>query len=128
MGDGSGLATAGLIVSATAFLPALLLAMTCGVCNAACSGNTDRLGRPGRGGFMLFDGGVAPAVPTPATAPPPVQAPQAPGSTLPGAGSSGDAAGGSTPPPAFPPPPIERPAAEPDSASAAGPTDAPMNP
>ena len=56
-GEATGLAMAGLIVSGVAFLPALLLALTCGMCNAACSNNA---ARTGGGVFSIFDGGVPP--------------------------------------------------------------------
>lgn len=104
----TGLALSGLIVSAVALLPALLFAMTCGVCNANCSQGATRL--PSHPALWL-DGGVAPQhpfnlpptnPPSSPTAPAPHSAPGEADASLPSMGA---------PPPAFPPPPIESPSA-----------------
>ncbi len=108
-GEATGLAMAGLIVSGVAFLPALLLALTCGMCNAACSNNA---ARTGGGVFSIFDGGVPPRMPIPAPAPAPSQPPGPSPIPAPVPAVGGDAEPAVAPPPAFPPPPIERPNAE----------------
>jgi hypothetical protein len=89
-GAATGAALAGVITGALAFLPALLTALTCGVCNALVTAGKFEAHRDFnvsvRQGYPSApsDAGREPAEPT---APPP----------SPGA-----------PPPAFPPPPITR--------------------
>ncbi|MDH5675810.1 MAG: hypothetical protein OEZ06_27040, partial [Myxococcales bacterium] len=72
-GRGEGTPLAGVIVSALAFIPALLTAVTCGVCNAMCSNELrDQGGFRIRQGFPFDrDGGVAlpPLPPFPSRAP-----------------------------------------------------------
>lgn len=38
MGESEGLATAGLVINILAFIPAMLVALTCGLCNTMCTG------------------------------------------------------------------------------------------
>ncbi len=38
MGESEGLATAGLVLNIVAFVPAMLIALTCGLCNTLCTG------------------------------------------------------------------------------------------
>lgn len=78
MGESEGLATAGLVLNIIAFVPAMLVALTCGLCNTMCTGaflnptqpNSqpvpwDRDGGPGSNPFEdLFDPPDA-AVPDP---------------------------------------------------------------
>jgi hypothetical protein len=93
-----GTAQAGVIVSALAMVPALLTAMTCGVCNAMCADGkfetqrsfNMRIGQP----LQDRDASTGTATGTDDGAPPPPPAPSPP--AAPGA-----------PPPAFPPPPID---------------------
>jgi hypothetical protein len=97
-GNPSGAALAGVILNVVGFLFGLIVAMTCGLCNAACTSaminahpsdggvgwqGSFQLG-PDGGGMMLgpVDAGTGAAIP---------EAPQ----SMPGA-----------PPPAFPPPPV----------------------
>ena len=113
-GDG---AIAGIILSVLALIPALLVALTCGVCNALfTAGGVDarrtfdvRMG-PG-GALRAPDAGVwspgFPPAPSPspgAPTPPPPATPRAPssdpGTPAPPPGN------GVAPPPAFPPPPL----------------------
>jgi hypothetical protein len=95
-------ATAGVVVGALAFVPALMVALTCGVCNALCSASTLQGGpvRVRLGGGFGPDSGVPFALPPPPGAKPPAS-PEP--STPPPAPAPGDPA---APPPAFPPPPI----------------------
>jgi hypothetical protein len=103
------LALAGVIASALCFVPALITALTCGVCNALCSAGPVEIRRD-------FHFGVQPGATRPPGAdagrggsgrPAPALAP------LPRAGSPEPAAGSGArpdaPPPAFPPPPIHKP-------------------
>jgi hypothetical protein len=102
MGQESGPAIAGLVVSIIAFFPALLVALTCGMCNAcvtagALNPNTRRGMGPGVRNFpfrspaILGDAGKPPAAPHLD-----VQGVRADsGTPTPG-----------YPPPAFPPPPV----------------------
>jgi hypothetical protein len=93
LGQPSGLAQAGVIASTIAMVPALLTAMTCGVCNAFCASGDFQVQRhfdvqvggsqPGSSGSGAAGSGGAP----PPAAP---EKPSEPG----------------TPPPPFPPPPI----------------------
>jgi hypothetical protein len=93
-GASPGFAQAGVFASTIAFVPALLTAMTCGVCNALCAGGEFSAQRH----FDVQFGNAQPPSAGAAGAgsaeppPPPAQSqkPDAPG----------------TPPPAFPPPPI----------------------
>ncbi|MBX3269455.1 MAG: hypothetical protein KF729_04305 [Sandaracinaceae bacterium] len=100
-GGESGVPLAGLIVSIIAFFPALLVALTCGVCNSMCSAGTlaprpDSTTSPA---FWLVDGGVA----SPGISPPPVS--PDPSFPLPPPTDEPDpSADPSAPPPAFPPP------------------------
>ncbi len=69
MGENEGLATAGLVLNIIAFVPAMLVALTCGLCNTMCTGAFlnpqepthqtvpwDRDGGPGSNPFEdLFD-------------------------------------------------------------------------
>ncbi len=98
MGQESGAATAGLIVSIIAFFPALLVALTCGMCNAcvtagALNPNTRR--RMGSGGFPFAPQVAFGDAGKPSTSPP-----------FGGQPASGDAGSQTYPPPAFPPPPV----------------------
>jgi hypothetical protein len=77
----------GVIVSAVALLPALLTAMTCGVCNALCSTGQIQTRRD-----FKFD--IQPV-------PPPASTPQ----DTPDAG--GEPGNPDAPPPVFPPPPLD---------------------
>jgi len=98
-GDESGPAIAGLIVSLIAFFPALLVALTCGMCNAcltagAMNPNLHRGTSPfGRGRQFPF---TAPVSPSDGGKPPSLDM---------GTGPA-DAGVGRFPPPAFPPPPV----------------------
>ena len=89
MGENEGLATAGLVINIIAFLPAMLVALTCGLCNTMCTGAFltppdtthqtvpwDRDGGPGSNPFEdLFDppdaATAAPGVPPATIQPPP---------------------------------------------------------
>jgi hypothetical protein len=106
------LANAGVIASALAFVPALLTALTCGVCNALCSGGEIQTRRDfqfqvGPGGLLQADAGTAqPPLPP---LPPPPAAPDAGLPSSPGGPTAPDAAAepaDDAPPPAFPPPPV----------------------
>jgi hypothetical protein len=133
-GDG---AVVGIVLNVVAFLPALLVAMTCGVCNALFSAGGVQVRRDfdlrmGPGGVLVApDGGVAPGLqrppPFPAPAPPPIAPmppgnlpPQSPGAQAPPRipdapapdapdAPSAPAPRRATPPPAFPPPPMAPP-------------------
>lgn len=101
-GSRSDSAQAGVILCAMAFLPALGVALTCGVCNAAVSSggvSGTRQVNFNMGGPMAMDGGM----PRPdGPPPPPFGQPDAGPNPTPGAPSPG------TPPPAYPPPPMPR--------------------
>ncbi|NOY89563.1 MAG: hypothetical protein GXP55_00040 [Deltaproteobacteria bacterium] len=99
MGQESGAAVAGLIVSIIAFFPALLFALTCGMCNACVTAgalNPNSRRRMGQGGFPFPAPTAFGDAGKPSTSPFGLQ-PTPP-----------DAAAGSQgyPPPAFPPPPV----------------------
>src|SRR5690606_15074629 len=91
-------------ISIVAFFPAFFVAMTCGVCNAACTNAALRGGAPGAGAspapFWLTDADPSPGLGT--TPPPPPFDPIDPAPIDP-----------SQPPPAFPPPPLDPPAVDP---------------
>jgi hypothetical protein len=109
----TGLPTAGIVVNAIVFFPAILVALTCGMCNACASASMIQGGQPPT--YVRTDGGVqmtwgteppgdlplgpgpgAPLPPAPPAEPPP------PTDRREGA-----------PPPAFPPPPVEAPSPSP---------------
>jgi hypothetical protein len=90
MGENEGLATAGLVINILAFIPAMLVALTCGLCNTMCTGAFltppdsthqgvpwDRDGGPNSNPFEdLFDppdAAVAAPTPPPSTPPPPME-------------------------------------------------------
>jgi hypothetical protein len=110
-GESRDLALAGVVACALLFVPALITALTCGVCNALCSTGRIETRRDFRFGVQPVSppppaagagqaGGAAPRAP--ASAPPPAQ--RGP------AGDPGDPNQGSdAPPPAFPAPPIQQP-------------------
>jgi hypothetical protein len=90
MGENEGLATAGLVVNIIAFMPAMLVALTCGLCNTMCTGAFltppdsthqrvpwDRDGGPNSNPFEdLFDPpDAAEATPPPSTPPPSAPSP-----------------------------------------------------
>lgn len=101
-------ATAGIVIGALAFFPALITALTCGVCNALCSSGEmqQRSFRYSTGLGADVDGGTAFPAPPPLPPPQPAspQPSKQPGSAPPApkpAAPPPDA-----PPPAFPPPPL----------------------
>ncbi len=98
MGDSDGLAVGGIVTSAVALLPALLVALTCGVCNTLCSGAMLR-GPDRAGARVVWPPDAAAAWPGDAGAP--ATLPTSPGLPL--------APPGEAPPPAFPPPPFDPP-------------------
>jgi hypothetical protein len=96
-------ATAGVVVSGLAFIPALLTALTCGVCNALCSAGEVQTHRSFdyRIGVQAPDGGVGLPPPPPlAPLPDPPGGPSQPAPSEPAPAQPG------APPPAFPPPPL----------------------
>jgi hypothetical protein len=110
-GQSHDLALAGVIASGLCFVPALITALTCGVCNALCSTGhietrrdfrfgvqTGSAGASAPGGGQAGEPGRLPPAPPPAPARGSKAAPAA------GAGAADDA-----PPPAFPAPPIQQP-------------------
>jgi hypothetical protein len=107
-GESRDLALAGVVACALLFVPALITALTCGVCNALCSTGQFETRRDFRFGVQPGNppapaagaghaGSGAPHAPAPP--PPPARRDGAPGS-----GPDHDA-----PPPAFPAPPIRPP-------------------
>jgi len=101
------LALAGAITSGLCFVPALITALTCGVCNALCSTGRFETRRDfhfniqqGTGGSAAGHAGQGGSG-DPLTLPPPPRA-------RPTAPSGGDAGQRDAPPPAFPPPPIDQ--------------------
>lgn len=58
-GESEGLATAGLVLNIIAFVPAMLVAVTCGLCNTMCTGMYMDPSEPGRGVPWDRDGGAA---------------------------------------------------------------------
>jgi len=139
-GEESGAAIGGLIVSIIAFFPALLVALTCGMCNACLTAGTmdpslhrgrSPFGAGGNpflvprtahdGGQPSLDMGTLPkdagpvGYPPPAFPPPPVPGSQDPGAQQPGAQGAGvQAAPG-------PAPDVPSPPGSPGSAPATGP-------
>lgn len=110
-GQGSDLALAGVIFSALCLVPALLTALTCGVCNALCSTGRIETHRDFRFGVQRGSGLPADsdAGPPHAPAPPPFPPPAAPGEPESDPADEPAQAPGDSdraPPPAFPPPPI----------------------
>jgi hypothetical protein len=85
-GEPSGLGAAGLVVSILAFIPSLVVALTCGLCSACVTA-----------GMLAPDG----RLPLDASAPVPALGDQAPAANGPVALVPDGA-----PPPAFPPPPF----------------------
>jgi hypothetical protein len=88
MGESEGLATAGLVLNIVAFVPAMLVALTCGLCNTLCTGAylqpTDPNARVpwdrDAGGASnpiedLFDEEPDAGAPEPAVTPPPTSEP-----------------------------------------------------
>lgn len=80
MGESDGLAIAGLAINVVAFVPAMVVAMTCGLCNTICTGVMLTPDDPNSPPFWLHDGGGGPspfdllfpdAGPVPGSAPPP---------------------------------------------------------
>ncbi len=118
-GANSGVATAGLIVSVVAFFPALLVALTCGLCNSLCSAASLQEPRSTRqtqapwymdGGNASISPGITPVPPAvrnvlPTPGAPPSADPSADPSAEPSAEPSPAARAPGIPPPAFPPPP-----------------------
>jgi hypothetical protein len=103
------LALAGVIASALCFVPALITALTCGVCNALCSTGQIQTRRDFHFGVQRGAAGSPPAQAgqggtglAPSLPPPP----RASGGSAP---AGGDGAQRDAPPPAFPPPPIQQP-------------------
>lgn len=100
-GEPTGMPTAGLIVSIVALIPALLVALTCGLCNACF---TAGMMSPQQGNQQWWlDGGgpMGPGLsPSPGSPFGPSQPGQPPGQQ-PGQAPPG------FPPPAFPPPPLD---------------------
>lgn len=121
MGESEGLATAGLVLNIIAFIPAMLVALTCGLCNTMCTGAFlnpqeptqrtvpwDRDGGPGSNPFEdLFEPPDA-AVPDPVA---PVPDPNAPPIPMQRQGDETP-----LPPPPLPPGPAGAPAAPPVTA------------
>ncbi|HEY8429291.1 MAG TPA: hypothetical protein VIL20_12985 [Sandaracinaceae bacterium] len=109
-GDG-GIALAGLIVSIVAFFPSFFVAITCGLCNAACT--TAAIGRRASGAppFWLVDAGALGPFD-------PMDDPDFDPLDDPDLDPQRDPA---QPPPAFPPPPLDPPAADPAAPAAAEP-------
>jgi hypothetical protein len=100
------LALAGVITSAICFVPALITALTCGVCNALCSTGRIETRRDfhfniqqGTGGSQAGRAGQGGSAEPLTLPPPPGGKPRAP--------SGHDAGPRDAPPPAFPPPPID---------------------
>ncbi|MDQ3034050.1 MAG: hypothetical protein M3Y87_16665, partial [Myxococcota bacterium] len=93
MGENDGTAIAGLVVNIVAFIPAMLVAVTCGLCNTVCTGMMLTPHDPNQTSWWLRDGGGASPFDQlfrdAGTGPMPHVGPVGP-----------------TPPPAFPPPPI----------------------
>ncbi|GAB4205451.1 MAG: hypothetical protein OHK0013_21330 [Sandaracinaceae bacterium] len=58
MGESEGLATAGLVLNIVAFVPAMFVALTCGLCNTLCTGAYLQPSDPSAGVPWDRDGGV----------------------------------------------------------------------
>jgi len=105
-------AVAGVIFNGLCFVPALLTALTCGVCNALWSGGKIEARRDFH--FDVQAGtprqGASPGQPGRAPEPPS----QRPGATPQPDQPPAAAPPGAAPPPAFPPPPIQQPRAAPE--------------
>lgn len=95
-GQPTGAPTAGLIVNIIALIPALLIALTCGLCNACITAGAMS---PQQGDPWWMDGGASPFAPVPSS--PPSVALEDAGSAVPSAPMIPG-----QPPPAFPPPPL----------------------
>lgn len=108
-GDRTGAPTAGLIINIVALIPALVIALTCGLCNACVTASVMSPTRKGRPWWL--DGGGSPLGPMQAGQGSPF-GPQPPGPTAPL-----DAGPGGGPPPAFPPPAFPPPAMRDDPAA-----------
>jgi len=103
-GDSTGLATAGIIVNVIAVIPAIIVALTCGLCNACVTAGMMAPQDPNRTPWWL-DGGtgiVGPGQGWPTPQQPP-SGPFDPGLQPPGVPGPGQPV---QPPPAFPPPPL----------------------
>lgn len=99
IGEPDGAATAGLIVSVIAFIPALLVAVTCGLCNACMSAAVlDPNARRGRVWTTFPDGGAGWVRSRPQTLGP-ADAGREPAAPVPPTDPT-------APPPALPPPPL----------------------
>lgn len=103
----TGAPMAGLIINIVAFIPAVVIALTCGLCNACITEQSVSPRDPGRRGAVTFyDAGVLDRLPDPPLDPGAAPAPIVEPPLEPGA-----------PPPAVPPPPLpgadEREAPEP---------------
>lgn len=99
-GEPTGTPTAGLIVSIVALIPALLVALTCGLCNACF---TAGMMSPQQGDPQWWLDGGSPTGPglSPGSPFGPSQPGQPPDDQQPGQAPPG------VPPPAFPPPPLD---------------------
>lgn len=101
-GEPTGAATAGLILNVVALIPALLVAVTCGLCNACVSAGMMNPNRSQQTWWL--DGGAAPSPFGPG-----FPAGPADGSTFQPTPSPGQPGAPGQPPPAFPPPPLDEP-------------------
>lgn len=111
-GENESLAIGGLVTSIIAFVPATLVALTCGVCGTCWTGIILTPHDAGPPGAIFPDGGTPSWAPTTPTAPPPFP------STYPGVPSGVP----STPPPMpLPPPVVIDPGAVPPTAPTAPP-------
>jgi hypothetical protein len=119
MGDNDGLAIAGLVVNVVAFVPAMVVALTCGLCNTICTGAMLAPHDPHSTPFWMQDAGGGPTpfdllfpdagpIPGQGVAPPPAFPPPPPPGTAPGPSAPMDplapADPSATPSPAPPPP------------------------
>ncbi|AKF09633.1 DUF4190 domain-containing protein [Sandaracinus amylolyticus] len=118
-----GLAIAGLVVNIVAFVPAMLVAVTCGLCNTVCTGIAltpsdpnatpwyQRDAGPSPFDVLFVDAGVPHATPNAPNTPPPIApppiAPPSPIEPLPSAPPGAPAQPpGTLPPPPLPPGPV----------------------
>lgn len=121
-GSETGIPMAGLIVSIICFFPALLVALTCGVCNTVCTtASLNARRRPPITGTPWYidagsgaSPGLGPQPVPPAPVPPPVQPqapqpPQLPAPTLPDPAALNPNPIPGGPPPGFAPPPDQTP-------------------
>lgn len=124
-GEPTGTPTAGLIVSIVALIPALLVAVTCGLCNACFTAGM--MSPQQQNQQWWLDGGQSPFGPGLQPSPSSPLGPQQPGQPQPGQPQPGQQQPGAgqgapgAPPPAFPPPPLD----DEDSPGGAEPTGQP---